>query len=627
MQNGCHRRPAPLRRLAGLVLLISLIVAGTVAGTVEGTAAPAQAATGFWPYLFVSNGVNTVTDVGPNVTTTLAVGQSPVDIAITPDGNYAYVSNWAAGTVSVIDNVEGLHPTVSSVALTVGAHPGQIAITPDGKYAYVLDGTAVDSSGAKTVSIIDGADTSSPSVSPTTLTVGDDPHSIAITPNGQYAYVADVTTGGLTVIGDVDSSTPAVVGSVPVDGANSVAITPDGQRAYVTSGPGVTVVNGVETASPTVSSTTYATGPTNIDLTVSPNGTNVFVVNQGMGKVSVINGAESATPTLASSSLAVGASPDAMAIAPDGSEAFVAVEGTSTLAEIAGADTTSPSVLPASMSTGLDVSDVAIAPVELFNSGAPQTITFQSTPPAIALVNGSNYTVSATASSGLPVTLSVEQSAPQVCLISGNSVDFTGNGTCTVDANQPGNNGFSPAPQVQQAITVRWGQAVTFSTTAPSAVAVGSAPYHPSATSNSGLPATISLDGSSTGCGLAGGVVTFTAPGTCVLDANQPGNSEYAPAPTVQQRIAITGLAITTTSLPTGVIGHSYRGVLSASGGSAPYTWKIQSGALPQGLSLNKTSGVISGTPSKRSATATATIEVLDTKARTAAARFTIKIT
>ena len=70
---------------------------------------------------------------------------------------------------------------------------------------------------------------------------------------------------------------------------------------------------------------------------------------------------------------------------------------------------------------------------------------------------------------------------------------------------------------------------------------------------------------------------------------------------TVNQSAASTGggggtLAITA-SLPVGTVGASYSGTLSATGGQSPYTWSIN-GALPSGLSLTPSSGVISGTPS-----------------------------
>jgi O-glycosyl hydrolase len=56
-------------------------------------------------------------------------------------------------------------------------------------------------------------------------------------------------------------------------------------------------------------------------------------------------------------------------------------------------------------------------------------------------------------------------------------------------------------------------------------------------------------------------------------------------------------LALTTNSLPTGVVNTAYSTTLTATGGTAPYTWSVTGGALPAGLTLNATNGVISGTP------------------------------
>jgi hypothetical protein len=49
----------------------------------------------------------------------------------------------------------------------------------------------------------------------------------------------------------------------------------------------------------------------------------------------------------------------------------------------------------------------------------------------------------------------------------------------------------------------------------------------------------ISLDASSTGCTLSNGVVSFSAVGTCVLDYNVPGNTNYLAAGQVQQSFAV----------------------------------------------------------------------------------------
>jgi hypothetical protein len=54
---------------------------------------------------------------------------------------------------------------------------------------------------------------------------------------------------------------------------------------------------------------------------------------------------------------------------------------------------------------------------------------------------------------------------------------------------------------------------------------------------------------------------------------------------------------ITTTSLPDFTTGVPYDQTLAVSGGTAPYTWTIPFGGLPEGLSLNPATGEITGTP------------------------------
>ncbi|MCO5306562.1 MAG: Ig-like domain repeat protein [Microthrixaceae bacterium] len=59
------------------------------------------------------------------------------------------------------------------------------------------------------------------------------------------------------------------------------------------------------------------------------------------------------------------------------------------------------------------------------------------------------------------------------------------------------------------------------------------------------------------------------------------------------------GLGVSTTALPSATAGDAYSATLTATGGTGPYTWSMApgSGALPSGLSLNATTGEISGTP------------------------------
>jgi hypothetical protein len=78
--------------------------------------------------------------------------------------------------------------------------------------------------------------------------------------------------------------------------------------------------------------------------------------------------------------------------------------------------------------------------------------------------------------------------------------------------------------------------------------------------------------------------------------------------------IAAPPLVIVTTSLPNGQVGQAYSAQLEASGGTAPYTWSLQSGSsLPTGLTLSP-AGLISGTPTA-AGTDTIVIQVTDSGA------------
>ncbi|MEW6182332.1 MAG: putative Ig domain-containing protein [Bacillota bacterium] len=88
-------------------------------------------------------------------------------------------------------------------------------------------------------------------------------------------------------------------------------------------------------------------------------------------------------------------------------------------------------------------------------------------------------------------------------------------------------------------------------------------------------------------------------------------------------------LSISPATLPIATKGAAYSTTLSTSGGTAPYTWSVSSGALPAGLNLNASTTAscsISGTPTGIS-DATFTIRVSDSTGKTGVKEYTISVT
>jgi uncharacterized protein DUF4082/Big-like domain-containing protein len=100
------------------------------------------------------------------------------------------------------------------------------------------------------------------------------------------------------------------------------------------------------------------------------------------------------------------------------------------------------------------------------------------------------------------------------------------------------------------------------------------------ASSNSAV-ATVNLRGLVLGTGLGSTTISASLGGVS-------GSSSFS--------VQTNPLTITTQSLSSGTVGTAYSASLAASGGTTPYTWTII-GSLPGGLSLNSSTGAISGTP------------------------------
>jgi YVTN family beta-propeller protein len=85
---------------------------------------------------------------------------------------FAYIANSGSNNVSVIDS--STNTVVATV--TVGNSPHGVAVTPDNTHVYVTN------DGSDTVSVID----TSTNTVVATVTVGDEPFGVAVTPDGSF---------------------------------------------------------------------------------------------------------------------------------------------------------------------------------------------------------------------------------------------------------------------------------------------------------------------------------------------------------------------------------------------------------------------------------------------------------
>src|SRR6266581_3078790 len=134
----------------------------------------------------------------------------------------------------------------------------------------------------------------------------------------------------------------------------------------------------------------------------------------------------------------------------------------------------------------------------------------------------------------------------------------------------------------------------------------GTTPYSWSISPGS-LPAGLALNlstGAISGTPTQSGTFSFTA------QVTDSGSKTAQQALSIQVA-AVGQLSITTTSLPQGTTGAAYSATLQANNGTTPYSWTISSSSLPAGLSLNASTGAISGTPTQ-SGTFSFTAQVTD---------------
>lgn len=169
-----------------------------------------------------------------------------------------------------------------------------------------------------------------------------------------------------------------------------------------------------------------------------------------------------------------------------------------------------------------------------------------------------------------------------------------------------GDGGSTPSISSPSAVEAIKGQAFTF----PFAVNGGTAPYTWQIVAGA-LPSGITLNPNS---GLLAGMPDETGSFSFAVRVTDAGSRKAEKA--MAMMVLSPPLDLITGALPNGQQGLQFNYQLAAVGGKPPYTWAIVSGALPVGLSLNQTSGVVSGAPAA-AGSFSVTVEVRDLESHT----------
>ena len=150
------------------------------------------------------------------------------------------------------------------------------------------------------------------------------------------------------------------------------------------------------------------------------------------------------------------------------------------------------------------------------------------------------------------------------------------------------------------------GAAGAFYSTSVSATG-GTTPYTWSVSAAT-LPGGLTINASTgaiSGTPTTAGTFNFTVQ---VVDAGTPPQTNTR---ALSITINAPTLQIATTSLAAGQVGQAYNQSVSATGGTTPYTWSVSAATLPGGLTINASTGAISGTPAA-AGTYNFTVQVAD---------------
>jgi len=272
--------------------------------------------------------VSTIEIGDSSVTTGTATQSSPQNVAVSPDGSRAYVTD-GISSVWVVDT----QSRAVVATIPAGTSPQGVVISPDAKNVYVTTITCGTSPCASSVEVIDTAT----NAVTTTIPIGNAPIvsllGIAISPDGARVYVASGNSNGVWAI---DTSTKSIVATIHTTNSNSadLAISPDGSRVY-TIGPiigpfvdtyFVDVINTQTNAQ--TGSILLGNQDVAVRMAISPDGGNAYVTTEG-GRVWIVDTTRNAL--MSTITVSPGSGLHGLAVTPDGTRVYVTCGNTNSI--------------------------------------------------------------------------------------------------------------------------------------------------------------------------------------------------------------------------------------------------------------------------------------------------------
>ncbi|WP_205756858.1 putative Ig domain-containing protein [Solilutibacter silvestris] len=581
-------------------------------------AASPPTVTGLSPAKGVLTGGNTVVINGTGLAWATAVNFGGVSATFTISNDSQILATAPAGAVGIVDVTVTTPGGTSSTGVvdqyTYVAPPTVTSISPTsgptgGGTTVVITGTgfaAAPSAGA----VKFGATNAS-------YTVNSNTQITATSPAGAVGTVDVMVTtlGGTSATSAADQYTYAPAPTVtaisptsgPTSGGTTVVITGNG---FASAPPTGAVKFGATTASYTINSNTQITatspagGAGTVDVTVT-----------SLGGTSATSAADQytyvPTPTVTAISPIAG---------PTGGGATVVITGAGfnyapgSGAVKFGATVASYTVNSATQITATTPAnpagtyDVTVTtPGGTSPTSAADQYTYMPAPTVTSIsptsgspAGGTSVTISGANFSGATAVTFGATAAFGFTINSATSITATAPaGTGTVDVRVTTSGGTSATSAADQytyiaapvanavSATVAYGSSnnpITLSLTGgvPTSVAIATAAAHGTATT-SGTSITYTPTASYSGPDS----FTYTA-------TNASGTS--APA-TVTITVNPTSITVSPTTLSSATVGAAYNATITTSGGTSPYSYAVTAGAVPAGMSLNSSTGVLSGTP------------------------------